>query len=156
MKRVLAGACALVAAVSVSMLAQSGPRRDGNWEIIIQMEMPDMPNMPAGMTMPPMKTTQCITPKDAADPMKAMPQRPAGRGGAANPNDCKLSDYKTEGNKVSWAMKCEGAQPMSGTGEFVYGVDSYTGTLKMDMARGGQSTGMTMKYTGKRLGDCTK
>jgi hypothetical protein len=147
------GICvALVSVVSGTLLAQ-GPRRDGNWEITITM---DMPGMPQGMTMPPYKTTQCITPQDAADPTKSMPQRPAGRGGAANPNDCTISDYKVVGNKVSWNMKCEGAQPMSGSSEFVYDKDSYTGTMKMDMARGGQPMGMTMKYAGKRLGDCTK
>ncbi len=53
-------------------------------------------------------------------------------------------------------MTCEGAQPMTGTGEFVYATDTYTGTMKMDMARGGQPMAVTMKYNGKRLGDCTK
>ena len=142
----------VVAALSASLPAQ-GPRRDGNWEITMTM---DMPGMPQGMSMPPIKTTQCITPRDASDPQKSLPQRPPGRGGAANPNDCKVSDYKADGNKVNWTMKCEGQQPMSGTGEFVYGADSYTGTMKMDMARGGQAMAMTMKYAGKRLGDCTK
>jgi len=42
---------------------------------------------------------------------------------------------------------------VSGTGELVYSGDSYTGTMTMEM--GGRGT-MTMKYTGKRLGDCTK
>ena len=96
--------------VSVSLLAQ-GPRRDGNWEVTMTMEMAGMPQ---GMSMPPIKTTQCITPEEAKDPAKSVPQRPAGRGGAANPDDCKVSDYKQDGNKVSWAMKCEGAQPMAG------------------------------------------
>jgi hypothetical protein len=153
MRVICAGVLAILTAASVSMLAQGGPRRDGNWDVTVEM---DMPGMPQGMSMPPMKMTQCITPQEAADPAKALPQRPAGRGGAANPNDCKVSDYKADGNKVTWSMKCEGAQPMTGTGEMVYGPDSYTGTMKMDMARGGQPMAMTMKYTGKRLGDCTK
>jgi hypothetical protein len=49
-------------------------------------------------------------------------------------------------------MKCEGDTPMTGTGEFVYAGDTYTGAVKMDTGRGA----MTMKYTGKRLGDCVK
>ena len=152
MRTMSAGVIALVAATSMSLVAQTGPRRDGNWEVTMEM---DMPGMPQGMSMPPIKTTQCITKEEAADPNKTIPQRPAGRG-AGNPNDCKVSDYKVDGNKVTWSMKCEGAQPMSGTGEFVYGTDSYTGTMKMDMARGGQPMAMTMKYSGKRLGDCVK
>jgi len=42
---------------------------------------------------------------------------------------------------------------MTGKGQFVYAQDAYTGTMIMDMQ--GRGT-MTMKYTGKRLGDCTK
>ena len=41
---------------------------------------------------------------------------------------------------------------MTGEGEYLYAGDSYTGTVKM--TRAGQM--MTMKYSGKRLGDCTK
>jgi hypothetical protein len=67
-----------------------------------------------------------------------------------------VSDYKTEGNKVSWSMRCEGDNPMTGTGEIVYSGDTYLGTMKMTTGRGGQPMAMTMKYSGKRLGDCTK
>jgi hypothetical protein len=123
-----------------------GPRRDGLWEIKTEMQMEGMP-----MTMPPMTSQQCITPAEANDPNKSTPQ---GRGrGGRGPQDCQVSDYKTEGNKVSWTLKCTGAQSVSGTGELVYSGDSYTGTMTMEM--GGRGT-MTMKYTGKRLGDCTK
>lgn len=156
MKFVHAGLFAVLVAASVSLAAQSGPRRDGNWEITIEMQMPNMPGMPAGMagmTIPPVKTTQCITKADADDPTKALPSRPQ-RGGP--PPDCKVSDYKTVGNKVSWSMVCTGAQPMSGTGEFVYQGDSYTGLMTMNMEGRGQGMPMAMKYTGKRLGDCVK
>ena len=132
-----------VLVLSIVALAQ-GPRRDGQWEVKMEMDMPGMP-----AAMPAITSTQCITPEDAKDPQKAMPQQGRGRG---NSGDCKVSDYKIDGNKVSWAMKCEGQQQMSGTGEFTYAADTYTGVMKMDM--GGRS--MTMKYSGKRIGDCTK
>jgi uncharacterized protein DUF3617 len=138
---------ALVAIAIVGLtfsLAGQGARRDGRWEV--KMEM-DIPGVPAGM--PPITTTQCITPEEAKDPQKSMPQ---GRGGRGMSGDCKVSDFKESGNKVSWSMTCEGPPPTTGTGEFVYGADTYTGTIKMD--RGGQV--MSMKYSGKRLGDCTK
>jgi hypothetical protein len=131
----------IVAAAAAATLAQA--RRDGEWEVKTEMVMEGMPAMP-GQTM-----KQCITPEEANDPQKAMPQGGRGRGGSG---DCKVSDRKEEGNKVTWTMKCEGAPPVTGTGEIVYGADSYNGTMKMDM--GGRA--MTMKYTGKRLGDCKK
>jgi len=140
----LLSAAAVTILVTVTVVAQ-GPRRDGNWEVTMTM---DMPGMPQGMNMPPFKTTQCITPEEAKDPNKTIPQRPAGRGGASNPNDCKVSDYKEEGNRITWSMKCEGAQPMSGTGEFVYAGDSYTGTMKMDMAGAATVVNATCRPTG--------
>jgi hypothetical protein len=126
-------------AIAGTIVAQ-GPRRDGRWQVTIEMQM-------AGMTMPPQTATQCITPEDAKDPQKAMPQ--GGRG--ATPGDCKISDYKVDGNKVTWSMSCA-RDKMSGSGEFLYSGDTYTGIMKMSAE--GQE--MTMKYSGKRLGDCTK
>ena len=122
-----------------SLFAQ-GPRRDGRWEVTVEMQM-------AGMSLPPQTITQCVTKEEAADPQQGLP--PAGRGG--NPTDCKVSDHKVDGNKVTWSMACE-KEKMSGTGEFVYAGDTYTGTMKMNA----QGQAMTMKYSGKRLGDCTK
>jgi len=130
----------MVVGLSVSALAQA-PRRDGRWEVKTEMEMPGMP-----MKMPAMTTTQCITREQADDPQRSVPQ---GRGA---PNNCKVSDYKVTGNKVTWSMKCEGPEAMSGTGEITYGENTYDGVMKM--VREGQT--MTMKYTGKRLGDCPK
>ena len=123
-----------------SLVAQGSVRRDGRWEVKMEMQM-------VGMTMPPQTLNQCVTKEEAADPQKGMPQ--TGRG--ANPSDCKISDYKEVGNKVTWSMMCEKSQ-MSGTGEFLYMGDTYTGTMKMNA----QGQDMTMKYSGKRLGDCTK
>lgn len=144
MKLRMAAVAGAVFVLSIAAFAQN-VRRDGKWEI--KMEM-DMPGMPAGM--PPMTTTQCITPEEAANPQKMAP--PMGRGGRGGGN-CTVSDYKVDGNKVTYNVKCDGQQPMSGSGEFIYAADSYTGVMTMDM--GGRGT-MKMKHTGKRLGDCVK
>jgi hypothetical protein len=128
---------------ATAMTLAQGPRRDGKWEVTMEMDMPGMP-----MKMPPVVTTQCVTKEDVDDPQKALPKGPAGRGN----DNCKVSDYKMEGNKVTWTMKCEGKQPMSGSGEMVYGDEKYTGAIKMDM----NGSTMTMKYAGKRVGDCQK
>jgi hypothetical protein len=136
-------AAVAVAGISAAVFAQA-PRRDGKWEVKMEMSMP-------GMQMPPTTTTQCITPADAADPQKSVPQAPAGRGGAPS---CKMSDYKVTGNKVTYTMTCDAPQAMTMTAEMIYAADSYTGTMTMNMDRGGQPMAMTMKYTGKRLGDC--
>jgi hypothetical protein len=133
----------LVCLTSISWaVAAQGPRRDGNWEITMEMDMPGMP-----MKMPPVKTVQCITPQQANDPNLALPKSNQGKN-----DSCKVTDQKIVGNKVSWAIACGGQAPMSGNGEITYAGDSYDGWMKMKTASGE----MTMKYTGKRLGDCTK
>ena len=151
MNRRIATAVGAVLALSIAAFAQ-GSRRDGQWEIKMEMEMA---GMPAGM-MPPTTTTRCITAAEANDPQSMMPR--TGRGGRrGNADDCKSSDQKVDGNKVTWSMKCEGPEgAMTGTGEIVYSGDTYLGTMKMTTGRGGQPMTMTMKYSGKRLGDCTK
>lgn len=146
MKLAAATAACLLVTLSLTVFAQDA-RRDGNWQVTMEMEMPGMPQK-----MPPMTMTQCLTKEEAQDPTKLAPQ--GGRG--AMPGNCKVSDFKEQGNKVTWAMTCEGDNPMSGTGEFVYKGATYVGTMTMNMARGGQPMTMTMRYTGKRLGDCEK
>ena len=146
MKLRIATVVGAVLALSIAAFAQN-VRRDGKWEIKMEMEMP---GLPAGM--PPMTTEQCITPEEANDPQKMAPPMGRGRGGRGGGN-CTVSDYKVDGNKVTYSMKCDGREPMSGTGEFLYAADSYTGVMTMDM--GGRGT-MKMKSNGKRLGDCTK
>lgn len=141
---------ALFAAAAV--IAQSG-MRPGQWETTTetQMQMANIPNLPAGFQMPAIpaqKSSLCITPEQAKDPVNTVP-RQTGRG-RSGPDDCKMSDYKTTGSTVTFSISCPSGK-VTGTGEMTFGDDSYTNTLKMNMAQGE----MTMKTTGKRVGDCT-
>ena len=133
----------LVALAGAAIVAQS-PIRPGQWEVVMQMDMPNMP-----VKMPEMKTTQCVTPEQAKDPASALPSGPqAGRGGKS---DCKVSDYNVTGNTVTWKMACTTPMAVTSTGEMTFTDDSYNGTMKMNTAQGD----MAMKVSGKRLGDCT-
>jgi hypothetical protein len=133
-RMVVAVACLIVA---VPLIAQS-PMRPGQWEITAQMDMPGMP-----VKMPETKTTQCITPEQVKTPAGTLPSQD---------KSCQASDYKVDGNKVTWKMVCTGKDKMTGDGEMVFSGDSYAGKMNMTMAQGS----MAMKYTGKRVGDCTK
>jgi hypothetical protein len=122
----------------VALYAQN-PMRAGQWETVVQMQMP-------GMQMPEMKSMQCVTAEQLQrDPTTGLPS-----GMQNGQNACKVSDYKVVGNTVSWNMACTGAQAMTGNGELLFAGDTYTGTIKMMMQQGS----MSMKLTGKRLGDC--
>jgi len=132
--------------VGGTALAAQSPMRPGRWDITMQMQMPNMP-----VQMPETKTSQCITAEQLKDPANGLPRGPqAGRG--AN-QDCKVSDYKVSGNTVTWKMACSTPQPMTSTGEMTFTDDSsYAGTMKMNMPQGD----MSMKLTGKRVGDCVQ
>ncbi len=148
MKLVTAGVLAFVMACSGVLVAQSGPRRDGNWEVTTTTAMN---GMPAG---PPRKEMRCVTKEQASDPSTAAPGAPQGRGPA--PQDCKVTDQKVTGNTVSWKSTCTGSMSLDMTGEIVYSGDTYTGTVTTNMNMGGQAMSMKSTFTGKRLGDCVK
>ncbi len=131
-----------VLAFGMAALAQAPPMREGRWEITMQMQMPDMP-----MAMPPMKMTQCITAEDLKDPGRALPKGPPGE---APP--CEIANYKVEGNKVTWKIACKGAEAMSGEGELTSSADAYEGRMRLSL----EGKELTMKLSGKRVGDCTK
>jgi len=140
------GALICAAALSSSLLAQGAARRDGNWQINLEIDIPGLPQ-----AMPPMSVMQCITKEQAKDPTKMIPQ-----GAAGLSPDCKVLDMKTEGNRTSWSMKCEGQNAMSGSGEFTFSGETYTGSMKLEMDRGGQPMPMSVKYSAKRMGECTQ
>ena len=73
-------------AIAASVLAQ-GPRLDGKWEIITEVDLPGMP-----MKMPPMTVTRCVTKKEAADPQKSLPSGTDGRG--SNPGGSQTTRRK--------------------------------------------------------------
>jgi hypothetical protein len=110
-----------------------------------------MPNMPAGVQMPATKMTQCVTPEQAKSPADTLPRQSGrGRGGK---DDCKMTDQKVTGSTLTYSMACTSPDKMTVTGEMAFtGDDSYTNTMKMAMAQGE----MTMKMTGKRIGECAK
>jgi len=115
----------------------AGPQKPGKWQMTMQTEMANMP-----MKIPPYTTEVCVTPEQAAKPEP--PKSPRN-------NDCKFSDYKIEGNTVSWTMTCE-KQKLTGEGKITYSADSYEGQMHAKMG----DMEVTTKYSGKRLGDCDK
>ena len=133
----------LLGAAAATATAVQTPMRPGRWEVVMNMQMPNMP-----ASMPEMKSTQCITPEQLAkDPASGLP-----RGMDQTSKDCTVSDFKVDGSTVSWKMACTGQMKMSGTGEMTFKDDTYAGVMRMTMPQGE----MTMKLAGKRLGDCTE
>ena len=120
-----AALCALVFAAPASAQKEPGD----HWEVTTQMSM-------MGMSMPGQTTKVCAA-------RNAVPVGDDGK--------CETYDVKQTPASVSWKTRCKGNPPTSGSGEITYqGRDRYTGTILMTM---GKDT-MTMKLTGRRLGEC--
>ncbi len=102
------------------------------WEHTIQAEM-------GGMSMPPTTQKTCV-PKSGAEQPPGMEDE-----------NCKVTDVKKSGDKMTWKMKCGGPEPMTGEGEIVQTKDRLSGKMVMHSKQGD----MTMKVSGKLLGgDC--
>lgn len=94
-----------------------------------------------GMTMPP-QTMQSCHPRDWREP----PGQDKDRN-----NECKVTDFKQSGSKMSWKMKCEGKHPATGSGEIAFqGETRYSGIVKISM----QEDESVIKMNGKRLTPC--
>ncbi len=140
MKRVVAAVVVGLVATGVLVYAQN-PMRAGRWEVSMQMQM-------VGMQMPEMKSAQCVTEDDLRrNPASGLPNA-----AQDTPDNCKISDYKVAGNRVTWKMACTGREAMTGDGDLSFVGDAYAGTINVKTG----ATSMAVKMTGKRLGDCTR
>ena len=132
--------CTFALALAMPLIAEdSSPIKAGKWEMTIEMEMPGMP-----VKMPPVKTVQCVTPEQAANPEKGVPT------GGRN-NKCQIKDMKISGKTISYTVICPD-EKVTAEAEMTYEGDSFSGMMKMKVE--GQDQEITTKYSGKRIGDC--
>jgi hypothetical protein len=146
------------------------PRRHGTWNVTAQLSLPGVTRQP-----PPIAYTRCVSREEAEDPARLLPlggELNSGRGNAAEREAaekeepkardprmiCQTSDQKVDGPRVTWATTCEGPSttPLRGVGDFVYGYNSYRGTMTVMTTRNGEPATMTTSYSATRVGDCVK
>lgn len=127
-----------VIAVVVPARAADNPQKPGKWQVKFQMEMPGVP-----FKIPPVTTEVCITEEDLKDPQKSLP--------ADQKSKCTISDYKIDGNTITWTTDCP-EQKSKGKGQVTFTEDTYVGWMKMTI----NEQEMTTKYSGKWLGTCKK
>ena len=133
-KKGLLGALLWVLLTGSAIHAGSGLNiEDGMWEITSTVKM-------QGMTIPPMTFSQCIT-KDNAVPQNNSPGQ----------EDCTVTDMRTVGSTVSWAVTCNGqGGQMTGKGKIPYHGDRFEGEMTTE------HMGMVMvtEMQGRRTGAC--
>ena len=112
----------------------------GLWETTIKMHMQGAP-----ITIAPVTTRQCITPKKMV-PNTSQPGQ-----------NCTIKNQNISGNSVSWNVECAGSHgTLQGRGQVTYAGNSYHGTMDMRMTNAAGGPPMTMSYTidGRRVGAC--
>jgi hypothetical protein len=129
---VLAGSAWTLFLIGTMSLLAAEPAGD-LWEVSTKMSMEGMP-----MEMPA-QTSKVCSAREWTEP-------PGGR------PDCRSTDFKRTGNKVTWKAVCSGPPPMTGEGEIIRDSDStYTGSIRFNSPEGN----MTIRLNGRRLGACT-
>lgn len=107
-----------------------------------------------GKTEKPEVTTDCVSAKEARDPIKALAQMKGDAG-----NQCRVFDIKQNGNTVSFVMKCgdpkAGAIDMAATFTMA---DSrhYKGAIKTEMSMMGRKISSDMTIDAQWIGACKK
>ncbi len=153
MKTALIAALA-ACALATPALAQNNPFsglkskiKEGQWDYTMQMGA--MPGMPAGMKMPEMKFTHCVT---AADVEKGGFTSRDGK----MPDGCTVKNFKMSGNTASYTMECVKEPKMKADVAMMFTGDSFTMKQDMEMDHGGQMMKMNNTMTGRHAGACKK
>lgn len=138
MKKIFMFTICLIVFFLLSSCSKSKPTINaGMWEIKATTVMKGAP-----MTMPPIVYKQCLADDDFVPTNKKN-------------KDCIIKDQKISGNKVTWKTECKAKTMTStGVGEVVYEKDSLKGNLEMTSVVNGKKMQVTMKMSGKRVGDC--
>jgi hypothetical protein len=130
-----------VVAVTVSLAAQAVNLKPGRYEATVEMELAGSPTK-----MPPIKDTQCLTAEDLKDLSNFL-------AGSDEPEQCKISDYRNVGNKVTFNATCaEDGRSYSMNVELMFSGESFTGLMKST----DKGKEMTIRTVAKRIGDCVK
>ena len=107
-----------------------------------------------GQPAKPEVSTDCMTPAEAKDPVKALMALKDQQAG-----QCKTVDVKQNGNTVSFVMKCGDPKQMSFDIAATYSfIDRhhYSGTLKSTVVIAGQKTTSDKAVDSKWIGACKK
>jgi hypothetical protein len=138
MKFMKAGVLFAASSLLIALPAFGLDLKPGKYEITAKVEMAGMPG-----GMPQVTSTQCLTKENPVP------------NGSADSQDCKVTDMKTDGNKITYAMECDQqGRKMTSSGEMIYEDGSFesTSTMKMGPSAGGMA--IKSNITGKWVGEC--
>ena len=129
--------------------------RPGRWEITTRLEMLGSP-----FKYPSSTNARCVTAEQARTPVDTVWLITVSR---SRPT-CTNSNYRTEGNTLTWKEACSDGvnHPTTGDGEMVFTGDSFTAKVTLTIPPGTVGSSMPdgpnaiMHHSGKRTGDCAQ
>jgi len=128
---------AVLALPALALADEPAPMQDGLWELSMKIDIPGLP-----FQLPAQTVNHCYTKKELQESAGVPKQS----------DDCKVTESKKTGNKVTWKVVCTGKNAGTGSGEMIFkSATAYEGSMSVENK--GRVT--TTRYEGKRLGDCT-
>jgi hypothetical protein len=128
-----------------------GKMKEGLYEYKIEMDMGQMPGMPAGMGKQNTSLQRCVTAEDIEKGRMARSERDPKMA-----EDCEIKNFKMSGNSASYTMECKGAHPMTADNNITFTSDGYKLDTRMAMNQGGRALNMTQQVDTRYLGPCNK
>lgn len=145
-------ACALLVAAPAfaqgGIEALKGKVKPGMYAYKMEIDMGQVPGMPAGAGKQSFTMQHCVTPQDVE-----RGQLGRGRDGKG-PENCEIRDFRMAGNTASYRMVCKGEAAMTADNTITFVAEGFNLVMKMAMERGGQKMNMTQTMQGRHLGAC--
>ena len=146
--------------IAASAFAAEG-FKPGKWEFSVQIQMPNMPQLPPGVTLPPgmhispgggmsVTHTSCLT---DANPVPA--DKPPGQRDTGDVH-CKVDKMERKGGDVQWASTCTSPDgTMRSEGDAHYRGDTMEANfMAHTTSPGGPPTTVSQHMTGRYIGAC--
>lgn len=127
-----------------------GKMKDGLYEYKMQMDMGQIPGMPAGMGKQSHTFQNCVSQKDIED--GGFGKNKDGK----QPENCEIKNMKMSGDTATYTMECKGDPSMKADNKITFTGNGFNMDMKMAMNQGGQVMNMTQKMEGRYLGPCKK
>jgi hypothetical protein len=128
--------------------AMKAKMKAGLYAYKMEMDMGQMPGMPAGMGKQSYSIQHCVTQQDIEKG-----QIGKGRDGKSSSN-CEMKDFRMSGNTATYKMVCKGESEMVADSTVTFVADGFNMDTKTAMNHGGQKMNMAQKVEGRYLGPC--
>ena len=131
--------------------AFKGKMKAGQYDMSMEVDMGNMPGVPAGMAKQNRKFSHCLKQEDID---KGALNK--GSDGKGMPDNCKVSDFRMSGNTASYRLECTGEDAMSMDAQITFVSAGYDMAMQMKIGtgKGEPPVKMSQKWQARYTGAC--